>query len=215
MRAGGAGAGGGGVSDDWDSARYQREKRQFIESRLKFRSVYTHTALIFTVTWLAGWLCSWALLTFGVQSMPLRYGISFLLSYLVFIACVRHWANYMRAERGSANADGGLDFAGADSEGCLVVFAALIVGLLVAALFAMSGGLALLLEVAFEVAFAGIIVRRLSRKQKLGAWLGRLVRNTWLHALATLVVLVVVAAVLQGKAPQANTFSEVLKVLWQ
>ena len=76
------------MSDDWDSARYQPEKRNFIESRLRFRSVYLHTALIFTMTWLAGWLFSWALLKSGLNSMPLRYGISLLLSYFVFIACV-------------------------------------------------------------------------------------------------------------------------------
>ena len=81
------GAGGHHLSDDWDSARYQREKRNFIESRLRFRSVYLHTVLIFTMTWLAGWLFSWALLKFGLNSMPLRYGIGFLLSYFVFIAC--------------------------------------------------------------------------------------------------------------------------------
>ena len=214
MRAGDAGAGGGGVSDDWDGARYEREKRRFIESRLQFRSVYFHTALIFTITWLAGWLCSWALLKVGAHNMPLRYGISFLFSYGVFVLCVRQWAGYMRAERGSGDLGGGsFDMPGADAEGCFFVFIALIAGLLVAALFAMSGGLPLLMEVAFEVVFAGIVVKRLSRKQTLGDWLGALVRNTWIHALVALIALVSVAAILQVKAPQAATFAAAIKTL--
>ena len=200
------------MSDDWDSARYQREKRNFIESRLRFRSVYLHTALIFTMTWLAGWLISWALLRFGMNSMPLRYGISFLLSYFVFIACVRCWADFMRPQ--SAGADfgsGGFDVPGIDAAGCLFVFAALVAGLLIAGLFAFFGGLPLLMEVAFEVVFAGVIVKRLSRKQTLGDWLNVLLRNTWLHALLTLIVLVTVAEVLQSKAPTANTFAAAVK----
>ena len=201
------------MSDDWDSTRYQREKRRFIESRLQFRSVYFHTALIFTITWLAGWLCSWILLKFGMYGMPLRYGIGFIFSYLVFIVCVRQWADYMRAERGSANADGGLDIAAAGSEGCLIIFAALIVGLLIAAIFAVFGGLPLLMEVAFEVVFAGVVVKRLSRRQTLGDWFAVLVRNTWIHALVALAVLVSVAYVLQAKAPHTSTFAAAVKYI--
>ena len=147
--------------------------------------------------------------------MPLRYGISFFLSYCVFLLCVRVWADYMRAERGSGDFDGGssFDLPGVDAEGCFIVFIALIVGLLFAAVFAMSGGLPLLMEVAFEVVFAGIVVKRLSRKKILGDWLSVLVRNTWVHALATLILLVVAAGVLQAQAPQTDTFATAIKYL--
>jgi hypothetical protein len=74
--------------------------------------------------------------------------------------------------------------------------------------------LPLLLEVAFEVAFAGVIVRRLSGRRTLGDWLGALVRNTWLHALVTLCILVALAAWLQFSAPQASTFAAAVKTIW-
>lgn len=148
--------------------------------------------------------------------MPARYAISFFLSYVVFIAAVRVWADFVKSERGSGGDwDGtGLDALGsADGEGCLVVLAVLAVALVVAGLFAMTSGLPLLLEVAFEVAFAGVVVRRVSRKLLVGDWLGTLIRNTWLHALVALCVLVTVAALLQAKVPEATTFASAVRSL--
>ena len=34
----------------WSRAEYEREKRNFIERRLRFRSVYWHSCMIFTLT---------------------------------------------------------------------------------------------------------------------------------------------------------------------
>ena len=196
------------MSKEWDRGRYEREKRNFIETRRNLQPVYLQVSLIFTATWLVGWLMSWALLQSGVTSMPLRYAISFFVAYIVFVACVRIWADFMRRESGGRGADGaGLDFPVVDGEGCLVVLAALALGLIGAGIFALVGGLPLLLEVAFEVAFAGVIVRRVSRKLTLGDWLGALMAKTWLHALVTLCVLVTIAAAVQSKAPDAKTFA--------
>ena len=201
------------MNEEWDRARYEREKRNFIESRSRFRPLYFHAALIFILTWIAGWACSWALLKFGVGSMPLRYGLSFFLAYLVFVGCVRVWADFMRAERSSS--DGGyFDMPVADGEGCAIVVVCLLLGLLLAGIFAITGGLPLLLEVAFEVVFAGVIVKRLSRRQELGDWFAALVRHTWLHALVTWFVLVAVAGALQHQAPEAKTFAGATKALW-
>ncbi len=113
------------MNEEWDRARYEREKRSFIESRLRLRSVYFHAALIFTVTWLTGWAFSWALLKFGVVSMPLRYGLSFVLAYAAFVVCVRVWADFMRAESGGTEV-GYVDLPVADLEGCAVVLAGLL-----------------------------------------------------------------------------------------
>jgi hypothetical protein len=201
------------MPEEWDRERYEREKRNFIAWRQRFRSVYFHTALIFSLTWLAGWLWSWALLKLGMANMPLRYAISFFLSYVVFVACVRVWADIVRAERGGQWDINALDFPSGDGEGCLVALAVLVLGLVAAGLFAMTGGLPLLLEVAFEVAFAGVVVRRLSYKVTLGNWVGALVKNTWIHALAALLVLLGIAAVLQAKAPAATTFAAAIKTL--
>ena len=51
---------------DWTAAEHAREKRRFIESRLRWRWVGLHSSLIFLVTWLAGWGASWALLQAGL-----------------------------------------------------------------------------------------------------------------------------------------------------
>jgi hypothetical protein len=201
------------VNEEWGQARYEREKKNFIESRSRFRPLYFHAALIFTVTWLAGWACSWALLKWGMESMPHRYGFSFLLSYLVFVGCVRVWADFMRAERGGSGV-GNFDLPVADGEGCAILIACLLLGLLLAGLFALTGGLPLLLEVAFEVVFAGVIVKRLSRQQAVGNWLASLVRHTWLHALVAWVLLVAVAGWLQHRAPAVNTFAAAVKAIW-
>ncbi len=201
------------MSEEWDRGRYEREKRNFIESRRNLRPVYLHVSLIFAATWLAGWGFSWMLLMLGMANMPARYAISFFLSYLVFIACVRIWSDLVRAETGGGWDGGSIDVGGTDGEGCLVVIAVLVLGLVAGAVFAMLGGLPLLLEVAFEVAFAGVVVRRVSRKLTVGDWLGALIRNTWLHALAALIALVAIAGVLQAKAPGAKTFGEAVKSL--
>ena len=89
------------------------------------------------------------------------------------------------------------------------------VALIAATLFAMLGGLPLLLEVAFELAFAGVVVRRISGRQELGNWVGVLIRNTWWQALLALVLLVGLAAWLQAKAPQAKTFSQAVSQVWK
>ncbi|MGZ5194191.1 MAG: hypothetical protein ACXWJM_02270 [Ramlibacter sp.] len=205
------------MSEDWDRARHEREKRNFIETRLLFRAIYFHTALMFLVTWLAGWFCSYMLLRSGMASMPLRYALSFGFSYLVFMLCVRVWADSLRAAH-SRDVGGNLldvaDFASVDGgEGCFIAIAAFALGLVVAALFAAAGGLPLLLEAAFEVVFAGVVVRRISGRRRVGEWAETLLRNTWRHAAVALIVLVSLAAWLQAKAPDARTFAQAVSVL--
>ena len=205
------------MSEDWDRARYEREKRNFVESRLLLRVVYFHTALMFLVTWLAGWFCSYMLLRLGMASMPLRYALSFGFSYLVFMLCVRVWSDFLRASRPESASGDLLDVADAFSfdggEGCLIGIAALVLGFAVAALFAASGGLPLLLEAAFEVVFAGVVVRRISGGRRVGEWAETLLRNTWRHAAVALIVLVGLAAWLQAKAPDTRTFAQAVHVL--
>jgi hypothetical protein len=201
-------------SEDWDGARYAREKRNFIESRLQLRGIYFHAALIFTATWLAGWLFSFILLKMGMASMPLRYAISFVLSYGVFVGCVRWWADFMRDARGEPMDWGSsFDVPSADAEGCLIALAALVLGMVAATIFTVLGGLPLLLEVAFEIVFAGVVVRRISRKHRVGDWIATLVRRTWIHATCALLMLVALAAVLQSQVPAAQTFGQAVRVL--
>jgi hypothetical protein len=204
------------MKPSWTRAEYEREKRNFIQTRLRFRLVYFHSALIFSATWLSGWLFSAVLLKLGLVTMPLRYAISFVLAYAVFLGAVRVWADFMRSEHGSGSsswADGGFNMPVVDAEGCLLALGATLMACVAAALFALSGGLPLLLEAAFEVVFAGVMVRRLSGVEVVGDWAGTLLRKTWRHALVTLALLVALAAWLQQRAPEAKTFAEALKTL--
>lgn len=198
----------------WSSAEYEREKRNFIATRLRFRSVYWHSCVIFTATWLSGWLCSALLLKFGLAAMPLRYALSFTLAYPVFLGAVRVWANFMKSERGEPSGAGHIGAPSAlGGEGCFFVLAAMLIAMVVAGIFALTGGLPLLLEAAFEVVFAGVMVRRLSGVETVGDWMGTLLRKTWRHALVTLALLLAVAVWLQGHAPEAKTFAEAVKTL--
>lgn len=199
----------------WSSAEYAREKRNFIERRLRFRSVYWHSCVIFTVTWLSGWLCSALLLKLGLSAMPLRYTLSFCLAYPVFLGAVRVWADFMKSERGEPLDASNVDVPGADlgGEGCLFVLLSMLMAFAAAGIFALTGGLPLLLEAAFEVVFAGVMVRRFSGVEVVGDWAGTLLRKTWRHALVTLALLLGVAVWLQRHAPEAKTFAEAVKTL--
>ena len=121
----------------------------------------------------------------------------------------------MRTERADGLSDiGGLDLPGADGEGCAILAVCLFLGFLLAGVFALAGGLPLLLEVAFEVVFAGVLVKRLSRQHKVGNWLAALVQHTWLHALVALLFVVTAAGLLQHQAPEVQTFAAAIKAIW-
>lgn len=197
----------------WTRAEYEREKRNFIETRLRFRSVYWHSCIIFTLTWLAGWFCSAMLLKLGATAMALRYAVSFVLAYAVFLGAVRVWADFMKEERSDASWDAGWFNMPGEPEGCFFALAAMLAAFVVAGLFALAGGLPLLLEAAFEVVFAGVMVRRLSRIEVVGNWVGTLFRNTWRHAGWMLVLLVALASWLQARAPEARTFAQAVKAI--
>ncbi len=195
----------------WDHREHERQRRAFVNGRLHQHPMLTSTTLIFGATWLFGWGSSALLLQAGVASMPLRYGLSFLLSYAVFFVCVRVWCNSVQHDRRPVD---GFDLGGGGDEGCLWVLALLLAAFAIAALFWATGGFAALLEVAFEVAFAGTVVRRLSRTEVVGRWARTLFLGTWLHALAAFVLLVGTAAALQRAAPEATRFSQAAGALW-
>jgi hypothetical protein len=196
----------------WDRREHERQRRAFVNSRLHRHPMLSSATLIFAATWLFGWGSSALLLQAGVESMPLRYGLSFLLSYAVFFLCVRIWCNSVHHDRRHQD---GFDLGGWDAnEGCLLVLAVLLAAFTIAALFWATGGFAALLEAAFEVTFAGTVVRRLSRTEVVGRWATTLFVGTWLHALLALLLLVGIAAALQRAAPGATRFSQAAGVLW-
>ena len=204
--------------DSWDAARYALEKRRFIAARLRDRFIGAHTWLIFTATWASGWGVSGLLLSAGMKNMPLRYGLALAVSYPVFFLSVRVWAGAMRSASPADNRFN-LRFtdllnAPGDGEGCLVTLVALAVGGLLAGVFMLIGGPELLLEVAFEVAFAGTLVRRLRHFQVVGNWKERLLRRTAPFAVAVMLGLVAIAAGLQYRVPSATTFAQACRILY-
>lgn len=199
---------------EWSAAEYERNKRQFVEKRALLRPITLHAGIIFAVTGAAGWLCSRLLLGAGLHSLPARYAMTFVVAYAVFALCVRVWADFMRTERDGSLSGWDMAAADASGEGCLLTLGALVVGLLAATVFALMGGVPLLLEVAFEVVFAGAVVRRFGRRQLVGDWSGRLLRGTWLPAALLAFALVVVAGWLQRRAPEAVTLVQALRVVF-
>lgn len=200
----------------WDRKRYEEEKLRFIQQRINLAPLWSHFTLVFAASWAGAWLSSWALLNLfaashaWARSLPIRYAIAFVFAYFCFFLAVRIWIDVVRREPNhqSETADiNGLDFGG-DAEGCFVAIVVLVLGFIVGGLFFAVGGAPMVLEAAFEAAFAGVIVRRLSGEFRLGDWKMRLFVNTWKPALLSMIVLVAVAVWLQHRAPQASTFAE-------
>lgn len=198
----------------WDYRESLRQRRRFLADRGEHHPMMLATTLIFGATCLAGWLFSSLLLWLGLTAMPLRYALAFAAAYGVFFLCVRVWCNSVHHGRGGQSDGGSLDSPGFDGEGCLLVLAISFAAVLAAGLFWASGGFGTLLEVAFEVAFAGTVVRRLGRTEIVGNWAGRLFAGTWLHALVALLLLVGGAAWLQHKAPSASKLSTAVVLIF-
>jgi hypothetical protein len=206
------------ADDSWDAARYTLEKRKFIAARLRHRFIGAHTWMIFAATWAAGWGISGLLLGLGMKNMPLRYGLALAASYPIFFLCVRVWANVMRNPPTADNPSYS-DFADClntpiDGEGCLIALVVLLLGGLLAGMFSLIGGPELLLEAAFEVVFAGTMVRRLRHLQVVGNWKVPLLRNTAPFAFVVMLGLVAIAAGLQNRVPGAATFAQACRVLY-
>lgn len=199
---------------DWSWRDYLKQRRDFVEARRQRTSI-SGVALVFIATLLAGWACSvvlWRVL--GMASMPLRYALSTAVVYAAFFPAIRVWADHQRplqTEHRGSSSWGDLGDVPADGEGCLIALAVVALGFLAAGLVAAFGGFAVLLEVAFEVAFAGVLVRRaLHPSFAVGRWWQVLLRRTWLPALLMAALLVWAAAQLQQHAPQAHTLGEAL-----
>jgi hypothetical protein len=137
----------------------------------------------------------------------LRYALASFCSYIVFFGCVRIWCGFIKHNRSEPSSL--IEFPTLD-DGFLWVLLIFLAAAVPALLFWLSGGFAALLEVAFEVAFAGTVVRRLGRTHLVGNWARSLLAGTWMHALVTLAVLVGTAALLQRAAPDAETFAQAL-----
>lgn len=199
----------------WKDVDLERERRSFIDVRKKHVSMWG-VSLVFAFVLILTWFCSWVLLKMGLQSIPWRYAINILAGYGAFFCAIRVWADFQRkhpTERQSNSDSGAFDFPAVDADGCLIVLVLIGAAFLIAVLFSWVGT-GLLLEVAFEVAFAGALVRRMGQIQEVGNWHVVLFQKTcWLVALL-MVVVCAAAYHCQSKYPNAVNVAQVWK-LWR
>jgi hypothetical protein len=191
----------------------ERRKRSFIAARENRLSILA-LSLVFTTTLVATWLASAGLLWLGLTPMPLRYAASALVGYGVFFIAVRIWADFQKAhpaDRANNGNNWSFDVLSGGEEGCLVIG---IIGIAVVVLVALLSwlGAVVMLEVAFEVVFAGILVRRAGKLDEIGQWAKLLFKRTWWLALLVLIAVMGVAQHYQSKYPQATKVSDVWKM---
>ena len=145
--------------------------------------------------------------------MPLRYSIAFAIAYGCFFCLVRIWCDFAKREPSGAKSGSNFDIPTVDGEGCLWIFAIFALVFVFSGLFWAVGGYALLLEVAFEVAFAGTVVRGIGKQSMLGNWAVTLLRRTWWMALLVMTLLAGFASTMQNAAPEANTIAQTYKAI--
>lgn len=215
----------------------RRGLSKYFEQRRSPRSLLS---LIILVTALAGLGISFGLLRAGVTSMGVRYPLSVLASYALFLGLIRIWVEVEkrridpedaelkaaitganeppRVTFDSSGSSGwsrvldGLDIpSGVDGEGCLgILVFGFIVGLAVV-LFALIGEAPVLLaEVFIDVALAGLLYKRL-RVAASEHWLGTAIRRTWGYVLTTAVLLTVAGIALDRMAPASDSMGKALK----
>jgi hypothetical protein len=197
---------------DWDERKERNERHLFVSRRLDMAPPITAVALIFAGTWLCAWAVSAALVAKGMRSMPLRYSIAFAIAYGCFFCLVRIWCDFAKRDPSGAKSGSNFDLpSGGDGEGCLWILAIFALVFVLSGLFWMVGGYALLLEVAFEVAFAGTVVRGVGKHSMLGGWASALLRKTWWMALLVMALLASFSATMQNAAPEADTIAQAYK----
>ena len=126
---------------NWDWRKERNEKHRFVEEWLQHRRPVLAVACIFTIVWLSGWATSALLLHQGMHSIPARYAISTLVSYVVFVYAVGVWCHSAaqpvkpnKAGDSSGNILDGMNSIPGD-EGCLIVLAVAFVALLLSGVF--------------------------------------------------------------------------------
>ncbi len=197
--------------NSWDERKERNERHLFVSRRLDRAPPVTAVALILTGTWLCAWLCSAALLALGLRNMPLRYVLAFGVAYACFFGLVRVWCDFAKREPDQKSSSN-FDISGADGgEGCLIVLGVMALAFVLSGLFWVIGGYGLLLEVAFEIAFAGTVVRGIGKQSMLGNWPKALLVRTWWIALLVMLALAGFAAAMQNAAPAAHTMAQAYK----
>jgi len=194
-------------------------------------------SLVILFTGLAGFGISFSLLKAGLSVMWLRYPLSVLGAYGIFLVLIRLWVEIERRHFEAAEVK--IDFEGDDEpesrnistsrsswvdwldfspdfafdEGCLpAILIAAILGLLVLVVSAIGAAPVLIAEVFVDVALAGLLYRRL-RIAANEHWLGTAIRKTWLHVVGAAILLSIVGACLDVLAPHSDSMGKAVHEL--
>jgi hypothetical protein len=199
----------------WTRDKYRSIKASFIDRYADLS--YFSLALVLGLVAGAAWACSHFMLSkWQMTSMPVRYLVSGSVAYLVFVVLIRIWADWIQEEsqyysvRRNVTEGAAWEAVPEAMGSWIVVSGLMLVLVLVMALF---GGVAVLLEVAFEVAFAGVIVEHAARINVVGSWFRLLLRKTMWRAVLMTVLWALLGAYLQYKVPSAVTLSQALNRL--
>ena len=84
-----------------ESTKIKRFKRRLMEKLSKSYFVRLHMLIILSATILSGVIFSKILVLVGLNHMPLRYGITIALSYLMFFLFIKLWLLYIGVGRSS------------------------------------------------------------------------------------------------------------------
>lgn len=192
----------------WTERQERNERHAFVSQRLDHSPPVFAVMLMCIGMWLIGWLTSAALLARGMHLLPMRYAIAFIAAYCCLFCFVRIWGEYARRQPDSKTEKLQKSINPVLGEGLVWLFPFFIIPLLVSAAVWLVGGYALLLEVAFEIAFAGTVVRGVSKQTLVGHWALSLLRRTWLLALLVMALLCAFAAMMQHAAPETDTIAQ-------
>lgn len=190
--------------------------------------------------WLSGAALRWA----GVDALALRFGLSLVLTYAVYLGLLRLWAAWLLsrehmdagdavelafdvADAGSGLGDAAgsaLEAASGLDEGAVVLLPVLAVIGMALALAALLGagvtllfGVEVLLAVSVEVAlaaFAAGLAWRHQRQFERGGWLRCALQHTWVGALVFVLAGVGLGAALDRWLPQAESLPHAVQ-LWR
>lgn len=215
------------IPDDRLKERAKRGLRRYFEKR---RSPRFMLSLVIMLTAIAGFGISFGLLKAGVDGMWLRYPISVLGAYGIFLGLIRLWVEVEKRNIDpedpeikaaleaddepapiSSKLDGGgwLDWldipSGIDADGCLpFLLIGAVIGLLAILISIIGAAPVLIAEVFIDVALAGLLYRRLCIAAN-EHWLGTAIRRTWGYVVGVALLLSLAGFCLDQMAPGADS----------
>lgn len=217
--------------------RARRALRTYFAKR---RSPRFFLALIIILTGLAGLGLSHLMLDFGWTLMAVRYPVSLLGAYALFLILIRLWAAWERRRfrpgdptlRDAWKSDGRpetsalpgsdsrwwewLDFSpdiGLD-DGCLpALLIGAVVGLGLIIFAAIGAAPVLIAEVFIDVALAGLLYRHL-REAAAEHWLGTAIRKTYGHVFGAIILLAIIGYCLDIMAPDSDSIGKALREIY-